>query len=86
MAEMLRNATERQNKAIKESKDVLTATGMRVSPQKVAGLIQHDGKNGRGYFLNVSYLKNLHDLQDLRSSYKGWMPSGATKEEAANAR
>lgn len=86
MAEMLRNATEKQNKAIKETKDVLTATGMRVSPQKVAGLIQHDGKNGRGYFLNASYLKNLHDLQDLRSSYKGWMPSGATKEEAANAR
>jgi hypothetical protein len=70
LAEMSKNAVRRQNAAVKSTGDVLSATGMRISPEKVASLIQSDGKNGRGYFLNSSYFNNLHTLEDVRTSYK----------------
>ena len=83
---MLKEATKNQNYAIRNTKDVLSATGMFISPEKVAGLIQADTKNGRGFFLNNGYFKNLHDVQDIRTSYKGWLQTGTTKEESAAIR
>lgn len=68
-----------QNAKIMQTRNVFDATGMFISPEKIAALIQSDGKNGRGYFLNSSYFKNLHDIQDVRTSYKGWLKTGSDR-------
>lgn len=86
LSSWLKDATKIQKKNILEKGDVLSATGMWVSPEKISGLIQSDGKNGRGHFLNTAYLKNLHDPEDIRSSYKGWTQRGKTAQESAQLR
>lgn len=86
LSDMLRKATKNQNTRIKQSKDVFSATGSFLSPEKIGGLIQADGKNGRGYFLNSGYFKNLHDLEDIRSSYKGWLRTGSSVSESKKLR
>ena len=86
LSQMLKGATKKQIAAINSTGNVLTATGMFIAPEKIAGLIQSDGKNGRGYFLNPNYFKNLHDLQDIRTSYKGWKNKTMTAEESKQAR
>lgn len=83
---MLKQAVKYQNNNINSKGSVLAATGMFISPEKVAGLIQSNGKNGQGYFLNPGYFKNLHDIQDIRTSYKGWARKGFTAEESKIAR
>ena len=82
LSKMMKEATKRQNAAIGGHGSVLSATGMFISPQKISGLIQYDDKQGDGYFLNSGYFKNLHDMEDLRTSYKGWLKTGATKEQS----
>ena len=79
-------AAKNQNAKISSTGDVLTATGMRINPQKLGSLIQSDQKNGRGYFLNSAYFKNLREIDDIRSSYKGWMQKGKTKAESIEQR
>ena len=69
--QMLKVAEERQLDAIRRTGDVLTATGMFIAPEKIGGLIQSTGKNGNGYFLNPSYFKNLHTIDELRTSCRG---------------
>ena len=86
LSDMLKEATKNQNKRIKQSKDVFSATGSFISTEKIGGLIQADGKNGRGYFLNSGYFKNLHDLEDIRSSYKGWLRTGSSVSESKKLR
>ena len=82
LQKMIKVAAERQNAAILNTRNVLSATGMFISPEKIAGLIQADGKDGNGYFLNPNYFKNIHDLQDVRTSYKGWRKRGTTAEQS----
>ncbi len=83
MDEMLKAAKKKQDYAInKEHRSVLSATGAFISPQKIAGLIQADDEDKDGYFLNRGYFKNLHDLTDINTSYKGWGKKGATKDES----
>ena len=82
LGQMLQNATKIQNAKIMQTRNVFDATGMFIAPEKIAALIQSDGKNGRGYFLNSSYFKNLHDIQDIRTSYKGWLKTGSSKAQS----
>ena len=86
LRQMLSSATKTQNAKIMQTRDVFSATGMFISPEKIASLVQSDGKNGNGYFLNSNYFKNLHDLQDVRTSYKGWLKTGSTKEQSKEIR
>jgi hypothetical protein len=91
---MLKTAEERQLDAIRRTGDVLTATGMFIAPEKIGGLIQSTGKNGNGYFLNPSYFKNLHTIDELRTSCRGAFrvginisnPFSDTPEHAAEVR
>ena len=71
LAEMKKKAEENQYNAIRKTGNILHATGSFLSPEKIGGLIQSDGKNGRGYFLNTGYFKNLHEIDDIKASCKG---------------
>ena len=84
--QMLKLATKRQNAAVRNTEDVLSATGMFIAPEKMSGLIQSDQKNGRGFFLNSAYFKNLHEIDDIRSSYKGWLKKGSTVQQSKDER
>lgn len=82
LQQMINEAAKRQTSAIISSGSVLSATGMFISPEKVAGLIQADGKDGSGYFLNSGYFKNLHTIEDMSTSYKGWARKGRTSDQS----
>lgn len=82
LQQMINEAAKKQTSAIISSGSVLSATGMFISPEKVAGLIQSDGKDGNGYFLNSGYFKNLHTIEDMSTSYKGWARKGRTSEQS----
>lgn len=86
LSQMLKSATKNQNAAVNRTKDVFAATGAFISPEKIGGIIQADSKNGNGYFLNSNYFKNLHEIEDVRSSYKGWLQSGTTATESKELR
>lgn len=86
LPQLLGDATKKQIKRINETKNVLTATGMFISPQKVSGLIQKTGEDKDGYFLDPSFIQNLHDLNEIRSSYKGWVNPSLTNAESKEER
>lgn len=82
LQQIIKEATKRQDIAVKNSGNVLSATGMFISPEKIAGLIQSDDKDGNGYFLNSAYFKNLRNLNDISTSYKGWTRKGRTQDQS----
>lgn len=86
LSQMLKAATKNQDAAIRSTRNVFAATGTFISPEKIGGLIQADSKNGNGYFLNSNYFKNLHEIEDVRSSYKGWLQTGTTATESKELR
>ena len=86
LPKMLNAAKKRQKEAIASTGNVLQATGMFIDPQKITGLIQSDGEDKGGQFLNPNYIKNLYELDDIRTSYKDWRGKGLTKEESAEYR
>ena len=82
LQQMIKEAEKKQKAAIKSTGNVLSATGMFISPEKIAGLIQADEKSGNGYFLNSAYFKNLRILDDINTSYKGTTIKGRTSEQS----
>ena len=58
LPKMLDTAKKRQKEAIANTGNVLQATGMFIDPQKITGLIQSDGEDKGGQFLNPNYIKN----------------------------
>ena len=73
LAQMLKQATIKQRANISRTHDVFASTGAYISKDKIDGLIQSDGRNGNGHFLSSGHFKNLHDLKDIATSYKGYV-------------
>ena len=73
LAQTLKQATIKQRTDISHTHDVFASTGAYISKDKIDGLIQSDGRNGNGHFLSSGHFKNLHDLKDIATSYKGYV-------------